>query len=187
RPITPTVSPAKFSAKPAVERPKGRTIGFSSLPPFCKLARVTAKSAALLAAAATNRMRFGLSQNLCGISNPGWGARMDTAAAGETIGASGSGPCAHSGFPKANMVIDSNVLTRSIEMQLQLIVPSWATNTWERRNQPTMSGTLGLRQDEQDVVLEHSFSLERRANRTLLQMFPLSEKVPICGKPRRLS
>src|SRR5690242_518684 len=94
--ITPAVSPAKFIAKPALERPKIRTIGFSSRPPLCKLARVTAKSAALPAAAATNRIWFGLSQNLCDVSILGGGVAMrGRTALTDGTGALGSGPCAH--------------------------------------------------------------------------------------------
>ena len=37
--MTAAVSPAKFIARPALERPKGH-IGFSSRPPLCRLARV---------------------------------------------------------------------------------------------------------------------------------------------------
>src|SRR4029077_20847055 len=39
-----------------------RVTGFSSWPPFCRLARVAAKSAALKAATPTNRARFSLFQ-----------------------------------------------------------------------------------------------------------------------------
>src|ERR1700674_3075413 len=62
--MIPAVSPAKLTTNPAVLPLKRRVTGFSSFPPFCRLARVTAKSAALRAATVTNRARFSLSQNL---------------------------------------------------------------------------------------------------------------------------
>src|SRR5215469_18196488 len=97
--MTPAVSPAKFTASPAVERPKMRTTGFSSSPPLCKFERVTAKSAPLSAAVATNSAAFSLSQNLCSYSGRCGAAgvvelTLITAAAAGALGASGNGPWA---------------------------------------------------------------------------------------------
>ncbi len=63
--MTRAVSRVKFAASPAVLFPKSRVTGSSSLPPFRRLARVAAKSAALKAADVPNRTRFSLSQKLC--------------------------------------------------------------------------------------------------------------------------
>src|SRR4051794_21070630 len=62
--MTPTVSPAKLSARPAVLPAKTRDTGFNSRPPFCKLFRVATKSAVLRAAVVANRKLFLRSQNL---------------------------------------------------------------------------------------------------------------------------
>src|SRR5580692_1712669 len=62
--MTPAVSPAKFTARPAVLPLKRRVTGFNSLPPFCRMDRVIAKSAALRSATVVKRARFSLSQNL---------------------------------------------------------------------------------------------------------------------------
>src|SRR3954453_5816025 len=62
--MTPTVSPAKLTARPAVLPAKTRDTGFNSRPPFCKLFRVAMKSAVLRAAVAANRTLFLRSQNL---------------------------------------------------------------------------------------------------------------------------
>src|SRR5580704_9360625 len=62
--MMPAVSPAKLAASPAVLPLKRRVTGSSSLPPFCRMDRVTAKSAALRTATAAKRARFSLSQNL---------------------------------------------------------------------------------------------------------------------------
>jgi hypothetical protein len=62
--MTPTVSPAKLTARPAVLPAKMRDTGFNSRPPFCKLFRVATKSAVLRAAVVAKRKLFLRSQNL---------------------------------------------------------------------------------------------------------------------------
>jgi hypothetical protein len=80
------------------------------------------ETAALPAAAATNRIWFGLSQNLCEVSILGGGVAMrGRTALADGMGALGSGPCAHSLELKARVVIDTNALTRSMEKQLIFI------------------------------------------------------------------
>src|SRR5690348_16281999 len=120
--MTAAVSPAKFIARPALEWPKGRTMGFSSRPPLCKLARVTAKSAAAPALTAMKRNLFGLSQNLWVTSTLGCATAMTgTTAASDGSGASGSGPCAATAQLKAKITVDTAVLTRIREQLLAII------------------------------------------------------------------
>jgi hypothetical protein len=63
--MTPTVSPAKLTANPAVLPLKKRVTGFSSFPPFCRIDLVRAKSVALRTATVVKRARFSVSKNLC--------------------------------------------------------------------------------------------------------------------------
>src|SRR5579864_5472117 len=90
-----------------------RTIGFSSRPPFCRLARVTVKSAPLRAADAAKRATFRLSQNLCSAV----AAKLEevtTGAAGSMVGvgASGEGPCARRSGQSAAIAAISTTIYR---------------------------------------------------------------------------
>src|SRR5579864_1447849 len=61
--MTPTASPAKFTARPAVLPANARVNGLSSWPPLRRLFRVTTKSAVQNAALVANKMLFSRSQN----------------------------------------------------------------------------------------------------------------------------
>src|SRR5579859_566843 len=118
--MTPAVSPAKFRAKPGVERPKTRTIGLSSCPPFCRLARVTRKSAVLETATAAKRTRFLLSKNLCGTSARGLAMTNAGAAATDGFGVPGSGPCANAAEPRVRRLKNA-LIRRTVERRSEVI------------------------------------------------------------------
>src|SRR5215469_4504995 len=147
--MTPAVSPAKFTASPAVERPKMRTTGFSSSPPLCKFERVTAKSAPLSAAVATNSAAFSLSQNLCSYSGRCGAAvlvelALMTAAAAGALGASGNGPCA-SAAGAARAIRDAAIKLLSTKAILEDVIgvfPAGRKVLPENRNPATMDPNL---------------------------------------------
>ena len=79
----------KFRASVGVLPVNRRVIGFSSVLPFCKLCRVSKKSAVLSAAVAVNRARFSPSQNLWR-GTFGKGAERAAKAIGEASGGGAS-------------------------------------------------------------------------------------------------
>src|ERR1700722_9850019 len=79
--MTPLASSAKFAANPGVDPLMMRVIGFSSLPPLARLARVVKKSAVAAAPTPANNKLFSRSQKAC-FSEPFTGFVVVTNGAG---------------------------------------------------------------------------------------------------------